>query len=163
MDFDAFYRKNLGAVYQLCLRLTGDPDAAAEAVQDAFVKAYKARQDFRGESAGRTWIHRIAYNAAIDLLRRRGRSAPAPEEAADPAPGPEGRAEGRERDALVRRAIRALPEEDRRLMTLMLAPTLSYADLARVVDCPEGAIRMRVCRARKRLRELLRPALEEDA
>lgn len=57
--------------YNACLRITRDPDLAADAVQDALLKAWDRRDEFRGESDLDTWIHRIALNAAIDLMRRR--------------------------------------------------------------------------------------------
>jgi RNA polymerase sigma-70 factor (ECF subfamily) len=57
--------------YNACLRVTRDPDLAADAVQEALLKAWGRRDDFRGESELDTWIHRIALNAAIDLMRRR--------------------------------------------------------------------------------------------
>jgi RNA polymerase sigma-70 factor, ECF subfamily len=57
--------------YNACLRITGDADLAADAVQEALLKAWRRRAEFRGESELDTWIHRIALNAAIDLMRRR--------------------------------------------------------------------------------------------
>jgi len=57
--------------YNACLRMTRDPDLAADAVQEALLKAWGRRDEFRGESDLDTWIHRIALNAAIDLMRRR--------------------------------------------------------------------------------------------
>ncbi len=57
--------------YNACLRITRDPDLAADAVQEALLKAWGRRSEFRGESELDTWIHRIALNAAIDLMRRR--------------------------------------------------------------------------------------------
>jgi len=57
--------------YRACLRITGDASLAEDAVQDALLKAWHRREDFRGQSELDTWIHRIALNAAIDLLRKR--------------------------------------------------------------------------------------------
>lgn len=57
--------------YNACLRITGDADLAADAVQEALLKAWGQRAEFRGEADLDTWIHRIALNAAIDLMRRR--------------------------------------------------------------------------------------------
>src|SRR3982751_5734095 len=61
--------------YNACLRITRDADLAADAVQEALLKAWRRREDFRGEAALDSWIHRIALNAAIDLTRRRKRRA----------------------------------------------------------------------------------------
>lgn len=71
---DAFHtvlRERSGRWYNACLRITRDEDLAADAVQEALLKAWDRRDDFRGEAALDTWIHRIALNAAIDLTRRR--------------------------------------------------------------------------------------------
>ena len=62
--------------YNACLRITRDADLAADAVQEALLKAWDRRDEFRGEAALDTWIHRIALNAAIDLMRRRKPQAP---------------------------------------------------------------------------------------
>ena len=71
---DAFHtvlRERSGRWYNACLRITRDADLAADAVQDALLKAWNRRDDFRGEAALDSWIHRIALNSAIDLIRRR--------------------------------------------------------------------------------------------
>ena len=71
---DAFHtvlNERSGRWYNACLRITRDADLAADAVQEALLKAWDRRDDFRGEAALDTWIHRIALNAAIDLIRRR--------------------------------------------------------------------------------------------
>jgi RNA polymerase sigma-70 factor (ECF subfamily) len=71
---DAFHTvlsERSGRWYNACLRITRDPELAADAVQDALLKAWDRRDDFRGEAALDSWIHRIALNAAIDLTRRR--------------------------------------------------------------------------------------------
>jgi RNA polymerase sigma-70 factor (ECF subfamily) len=65
-----------GRWYNACLRITRDAELAADAVQDALLKAWDRREDFRGEAALDSWIHRIALNAAIDLTRRRKTRAP---------------------------------------------------------------------------------------
>jgi len=61
--------------YNACLRITRDPDLAADAVQEALLKAWNRRHEFRGDAALDSWIHRIALNAAIDLTRKRKRRA----------------------------------------------------------------------------------------
>jgi RNA polymerase sigma-70 factor (ECF subfamily) len=69
--FHAVLSERSGRWYNACLRITRDPELAADAVQDALLKAWDRRDDFRGEAALDSWIHRIALNAAIDLTRRR--------------------------------------------------------------------------------------------
>jgi RNA polymerase sigma-70 factor (ECF subfamily) len=71
---DAFHtvlKERSGRWYNACLRITRDADLAADAVQDALLKAWHRREDFRGEAALDSWIHRIALNSALDLMRRR--------------------------------------------------------------------------------------------
>ena len=69
--FHAVLSERSGRWYNACLRITRDADLAADAVQEALLKAWKHRDEFRGEAALDSWIHRIALNAAIDLIRRR--------------------------------------------------------------------------------------------
>src|SRR4029077_12114279 len=73
-------------LYSLALRITRDPDMASDAVQEAFATALQRVDDFRGEARLGTWLHRIVYTKAIDLLRARGREAPMPEEDAPARP-----------------------------------------------------------------------------
>jgi RNA polymerase sigma-70 factor, ECF subfamily len=70
-SFHAVLSERSSRWYNACLRITRDPDLAADAVQEALLKAWDRRDEFRGESDLDTWIHRIALNAAIDLMRRR--------------------------------------------------------------------------------------------
>jgi len=70
-------------LYALALRTTRDPDLAADAVQEAFASALEKADDFRGESRWGTWLHRIVFNKSIDLLRRRRRYEPLPDEDSD--------------------------------------------------------------------------------
>lgn len=69
--FQTLINERSGRWYNACLRITRDKDLAADAVQDALLKAWNRREDFRGEAALDSWIHRIALNSAIDLIRRR--------------------------------------------------------------------------------------------
>src|SRR5688572_13687654 len=73
-------------LYSLALRITRDPDLASDAVQEGFATALARVGDFRGEARIGTWLHRIVYTKAVDLLRARGREAPLPEEDASTRP-----------------------------------------------------------------------------
>ena len=70
-DFHTVLSKRSRRWYNACLRITGDAELAADAVQEALLKAWRQRSEFRGESELDTWIHRIALNTALDLMRRR--------------------------------------------------------------------------------------------
>ena len=91
-SFDTVLSERSGRWYNACLRITQDPELAADAVQEALLRAWHRRAEFRGEADLDTWIHRIALNAAIDLMRRR-KSHPGDELDADsliaPAASPE--------------------------------------------------------------------------
>jgi len=69
--FQTVLKERSGRWYNACLRITRDADLAADAVQEALLKAWHRRDDFRGQAALDSWIHRIALNSAIDLIRRR--------------------------------------------------------------------------------------------
>jgi RNA polymerase sigma-70 factor (ECF subfamily) len=71
--FQTVLKERSGRWYNACLRITRNPDLAADAVQEALLKAWNHRDDFRGEAALDSWIHRIALNSALDLIRRRKR------------------------------------------------------------------------------------------
>lgn len=134
---------------------------AADAVQEAFAKAYAAQASFRGESKPATWLFRIVYNLCLARAGERGRSESLGDiDRPDAAESrPEFAAEKLETVGIVRKALEALDEEDRRLLCLQLDGNLSYVDLAEILICSEQTVRMRVCRARRRLRGILAPVL----
>ena len=70
-NFHTVLRERSGRWYNACLRITGNPELAADAVQEALLKAWRHRSEFRGEADLDTWIHRIALNTALDFMRRR--------------------------------------------------------------------------------------------
>src|SRR5579859_2311283 len=94
-DPDAFgvlFKRHSGRLWAVSLRITCDPDDAADALQDAMISAFRRAADFRGESAVTTWLHRIVVNASLDLLRRRSARSVAwsgdPDELPVPEPRP---------------------------------------------------------------------------
>ena len=164
MDFAALYTKHCGSVFQLALRLLGDKEMAADAVQETFAKAFAARAAFRGESAPGTWLYRIAYNTCLSKLAEKRPHEPLEGHDRPDAPTsrPERTAEAADISARVRAALARLDEDDRRVLCLQMDEALGYEELAAVLGCAEEAARMRVCRARRRLRELLGPLPEGD-
>jgi RNA polymerase sigma-70 factor, ECF subfamily len=94
-DFQSLLARRAGRWYNACLRVTRDAGLAEDAVQEALLKAWAQRADFRGEAEIDTWVHRIALNAAIDLMRKRGAVAEdevdADLQAAEPTASPEAR------------------------------------------------------------------------
>ena len=162
MDFEALYRQQKEGVFNLALRLLKDRDRAMDATQEAFTRAFQARDKFRGDCRPSTWLYRIAYNVCLSMLEGRAGHSPLDDglERPDPARSrPEAAAERRETDAAVARALERLGEEDRRLLCLMMEEEMGYEELAHVLGCTVEAVRMRACRARRKLREILEPLL----
>jgi RNA polymerase sigma-70 factor (ECF subfamily) len=135
----------------LAYRLLGDRDLMDDALQEAYVKAFRALPCFRGESRLGTWLYRIAYNACLDELRRsRGTEelpleAEVPSRAGDPAD-----VAARSRD--LAGALAALPSEERTAVLLVDAQGFDYRESARILGIPEGTVASRLNRARASLR-----------
>ena len=132
--------------------------------QEAFIKAYRALDKFRGDSAFYTWLYRIAANAAKNYLVARGRRPGADATIEDAqafgdtdlvseSGSPEAVAMGDELAEVVEAALQALPEELRAALTLRELEGLSYDDIADVLGCPVGTVRSRIFRAREAIDE----------
>jgi len=147
-------------VYSLCLRMMGDAAAADDATQETFISAYRAMSRFRGGSF-RAWLFRIASNACYDQLRafRRRRTIPLEKvafELESPFPTPEDCAVSHERGELIKRALDALPHEQRLVVILRDIEGLDYAEIARAAGCSLGTVKSRISRGRAALRDFLR-------
>jgi RNA polymerase sigma-70 factor (ECF subfamily) len=146
-------------VYRTAQRVLGDPDLAADATQDAFVNAFAALDRFRGESSVRTWLLRIAVNAARAIGRRRGRRREVALEAAasTPAHGPrlDERTVMRSELDRVERSLARLPEKQRLCVGLRIQHDLSYAEIGEIAGCSEASARVNYHYGLQRLREVL--------
>jgi RNA polymerase sigma-70 factor (ECF subfamily) len=176
--FDSLVRRHEARVVRLAARMLGDADAALDAAQEAFVKAWRALPRFQGDARFSTWLVRIVINQCRNELRRRrtvkhGRplSLDAPVAALDgdgrasladgvAAAGPEPFevARGREVERALERALAALDPEAREVVWLRDAEDLSYEDIAEVLDVPVGTVRSRLHRARAEVRRHLAPS-----
>lgn len=155
-------------LYAFALRITRDADLAADAVQEAFTSALRGFEGFRGQSSVATWLHRIVYSKAIDLIRRRGKEAPLPEDeerlgaeddrlAAVPAwarPPDEILWSSQTRDAL-ESAMKQLTPIQRAVFTLREMDGMPTDEVASVLALEPGTVRVHLHRARLRLRALL--------
>ena len=140
------YQDRLWAV---ALRTMRDPDDAADALQDALVKAFRAAPGFRGEAAVSTWLHRIVVNACLDALRRRVPEPVEPPETPDPhMEDPVTRMD-------VADALARLRPEQRAAIVLVDLHGFAVDDAAQVLGCPPGTVKSRCFRGRARLAELL--------
>jgi len=163
--FNSLVEMYQGITYNLCLRLLGSPEAAEDATQEAFLSAFRHIADFRGGSF-RSWLLRIAANAATDELRRRRRrpqipleSAPDGEgpayQVADSSPGPEAVALRREVIRQVEAGLLTLPGDQRLAVVLSDVQGLSYDEVAQVTGATLGTVKSRISRGRERLRRYL--------
>ena len=171
--FDLLVRKYQHKVVKLVLRYVRNPAEAEDIAQEAFIKAYRALPQFRGDSAFYTWMYRIAINTAQNSLASRDRSPIAydldltdPEEShsvqtklQDPDT-PEGMALTEEIRGIVNSAIEGLPEELKTAIVLRELEGLSYEEIAAAMECPVGTVRSRIFRAREAIDKRLREVFE---
>jgi RNA polymerase sigma-70 factor (ECF subfamily) len=165
---DALVRATYADVYALAYRLVRDRDEAADVTQEVFVRVMRSVVGFRGESAFGTWLHRVTVNTALTSLRKRSRRAQPGREAfampdsvhavVDPDAGPEERAERAELLARAEAAVAALPESSRTIVVLRDVEGLSTAEVAARTGLSETAVKVRLFRARERLRASLADA-----
>ena len=154
-------------IYNLCLRMTGNPEDAADMTQESFLKAWRSLEGFHFESAFSTWLYRLASNTCLDFLRsvkRRKQFSLTMEDAdgetqlldlPDPAPTPEASLLSAEESVLLAAAMRQLDPEQQRILTLRVVNDLSYTEIAAVLDIKEGTVKSRLARARENLRKKL--------
>jgi RNA polymerase sigma-70 factor (ECF subfamily) len=167
--YDLLVLKYQHKVVKLVLRYLRDPAEAEDVAQEAFIKAYRALPQFRGDSAFYTWLYRIAINTAKNALAARDRSPVSYEldlQGGDDSPDlvgrlkdpetPEGLALTEEIRNTVNSAIEALPEDLRTAIVLRELEGLSYEEIAATMDCPVGTVRSRIFRAREAIDRRLR-------
>jgi RNA polymerase sigma-70 factor, ECF subfamily len=149
-------------VYTLCLRILRDPDDAAEATQDAFLRAWRGLGGFRGEAMFTTWLYRVATNAAIskqrNRKRRREREVRSDDDALALIPSSastEAEAGTRLDLAAVEQALESLPELYRSAVVLRDVYGMSIEEISERAGISESAAKVRVHRGRKRLKEIM--------
>jgi len=171
--FDMLVRKYQHKVVKLVTRYLRDPADAEDVAQEAFIKAYRAIPQFRGDSAFYTWLYRIAINTAKNAIVSRDRnpvdfdldlqnveeSSSMQLRLAD-SETPESLLQTEEIRETVNRAIEALPEDLRTAIVLRELEGLSYEDIAQAMDCPVGTVRSRIFRAREAIDKRLSEVFE---
>jgi RNA polymerase sigma-70 factor (ECF subfamily) len=162
--FAELVRRHAPRVRALCAATLGGPGEAEDAAQEAFLKAHRALGRFSGEASFGTWLHRIAVNHCLDLLRAAGRrrsdSLDALLEADSAALGrvlsePSSAKALEDRD-MVRRLLSRLNPEQRLALTLREVEGLSYEEISRVMSCSLDSVKARLKRARAELQEISR-------
>ncbi|GMR20002.1 MAG: RNA polymerase sigma factor RpoE [Gammaproteobacteria bacterium] len=171
--FDLLVRKYQHKVMKLVGRFVFDQGAVEDVTQEAFIKAYRAIGNFRGESAFYTWLYRIAVNTAKNHLVSMSRRPPGTDVETSDAEMMESGASLREIAtpeshlltdeivATVQETIAALPEDLRTAITLREFDGLSYEEIANVMACPIGTVRSRIFRAREAIDAKLAPLIEK--
>jgi RNA polymerase sigma-70 factor (ECF subfamily) len=169
--FDALVIKYQSRVVKVITRYLRDPVEAMDLAQEAFIKAYRALPNFRGESAFYTWLYRIAINTAKNHVVAQGRRPPTDDVEASEAEFYEGPSALKDtstpermvlRDEIERvvfEAIEALPEDLKTAITLRELEDMSYEEIAEVMNCPIGTVRSRIFRAREAIDKKLKPLL----
>jgi RNA polymerase sigma-70 factor (ECF subfamily) len=171
--FELLVAKYQRKIFRLLSRLIRDPSEIEDVAQEAFIKAYRALPNFRGDSAFYTWLYRIAINTAKNYLVAQGRRAPTSTETEvedaermDDAEQlrdvntPDSMLLSKQVGEAVNRAIDRLPEDLRTAIVLREIEGLSYEEIAESMNCPIGTVRSRIFRAREAIANELRPLLE---
>ena len=169
-DADAFgvlFARHHDRLWAVALRTMGNPDDAADALQDGLIAAFRRAGSFRGEAAVTTWLHRVVVNACLDRIRaakvRRAEALPddldtyrdrgslVTSTPADPAD----RAVDDERRRQVLAALSSIPADQRAALVLVDMEGYPVAEVAVMLDCAVGTVKSRCSRGRARLVELL--------
>ena len=161
--FEELVHAHEKTVYNLALRMTGNPQDAEDMAQEAFLKAYRSLPEFRGESKFSVWLYRIVSNVCLDHLRKQSRRPSSsltmedddgeeqqfdvPDESASP----EKLLEQKLTREAVQRGLNQLPDEQRQILLLRELRGLSYEEIGEALGLEAGTVKSRIFRARKRL------------
>lgn len=169
--FDLLVLKYQHRIAALVARFVHDEHEVQDVTQEAFIKAYRALANFRGESAFYTWLYRIAINTAKNHLVRIGRKVPGSDLDAQQAEQfddahalreiatPERQMMSEQIGQVVQESVESLPEDLRTAIMLREIDGLSYEEIAEVMGCPIGTVRSRIFRAREAIDRQLEPLL----
>lgn len=163
--FGTLVRANEAKVYNLTLRMTGNPEDARDLAQEAFLLAYRRLPAFRMECSFSTWLYRLTANLCIDFLRRERRRKSMTvsmedqmgqqEEGMSQWQEPQAELERLEIRAVLEQGISRLSEEHRQILLLREMSGLSYEEIGSLLKLESGTVKSRLARARKQLREIL--------
>jgi len=169
--FGVLFARHRDRLWAVALRTTGNPEDAADALQDGLISAFRRAETFRGDAAVTTWLHRIVVNAALDRLRRNKvrAAAPLPDDlddhddhaarrqvpASDPESDPEAHALATDRRRRVLAALEQLPPDQKAALVLVDMEGYPVLEAGRILDVPAGTVKSRCARGRARLAGLL--------
>lgn len=163
--FTVLISRHRDRLWAVALRTMGDPDDAADALQDALLAAHRGAAGFRGDAAVTTWLHRVVVNACLDRLRRikAKPTVPLPDhDSAHPVEpsDPIGR---RELAMEIGQALASIPADQRAALVLVDVEGFSVDEAATMLDCPPGTVKSRCARGRAKLVPLLQHLRNPDA
>ena len=153
-EFHAAIARRSGHWYSACLRITHDEDMAADAIQDALLSAWNKREQFDGGSQLETWIHRIAINAALQLIRKQRpeRSQPLDMELTDDSPSPAEIHSDVQLESTLEGALRQLTEIERVCFVLKHLEQWRIREIADELDASDGTVKQALFRGVRKLR-----------
>ncbi|MGH3355738.1 MAG: RNA polymerase sigma factor SigM [Nocardioidaceae bacterium] len=166
--FGALFVRHRDRLWAVALRTLGDPDDAADALQEAMLSAFRRAESFRGDAAVTTWLHRIVVNACLDQVRRKKVRAtePLPDDgdhlAELAAPEDTDAADRMTEQDTVLSAMRTLAPEQRQALVLVDMEGYSVAEAAEMLGCAVGTVKSRCARGRARLLPLVRHLRNPD-
>lgn len=153
-EYDVFYTKSKDGLFAYLLKMTGDYHLSCDLVQESFTR-YLQRYSKTGESS-RSLLYTIARNAAMDAFRKPKNVIFNPEDYTDPQNNPEQQLDDRQSFNKILAAIQQLSIIDRELISLLSGADLSYLEIGGILNISEANVKVRVHRARLRLKEILR-------
>lgn len=162
--FGELFRRHRDRMYAVALRTTANRELAADAVQEAFISAFRRADAYRGEAAVTTWLHRIVVNACLDRIRRERVTVRRAGDVAElELPDRHDHHASVEARLDVRQALAQIPEGQRMALVLVDMHGLSVAEAATILGVAEGTVKSRCFRGREALAALLTPRGERVA
>ena len=160
--FGELFRRHRDRMWALALRTARDPEVAADAVQEAFIAAFRGADSFRGEAAVTTWLHRIVVNSCLDRLRRTKPVVQLPDADQSALADPRDHHHSVEVRLDIQAALAQLPEGQRMALVLVDMHGLRIAEAASILNIAEGTIKSRCARGRAAMVPLLGLATPSD-
>lgn len=164
--FDELVMHHQERVFALAYRMLGNPEDARDVQQETFVRAWKYLSKFRGDAEFSTWLHRITVNLCLSVRKKVEINACEPlfEDNLNHSYEHSGIAtmEAAETAITIRKVMAAMPSHYRALLVLREIEGRCFEEIARIIGCSEQSARTRASKARKMLRERMRPYLGED-
>jgi RNA polymerase sigma-70 factor, ECF subfamily len=151
-EFEELYRTHGARLKSIAWHMVGNRQDAEDAVQEAFVKAYRGVHGFQGQAALGTWLCRILINVCHDMRRRRGREAGPEEAALDERAAPAGEPALK---LALEAALRRIPAKQRMVFLMFEAEGMRHAEIAEALEIPEGTSKAWLFEAKKELKRML--------